>query len=50
MTVEITLDSNHHFLPMPKMSGEEDQAQEDEEDDEDELTSAVAEVVRRLYG
>jgi hypothetical protein len=44
VTVEITLDSNHHFLPMPKMGGVEDQIDpEDEEDDdeEEELTATV---------
>jgi hypothetical protein len=40
VTVEITLDSNHHFLPMPKMGGIEDGIMEDDEDEEeDELTA-----------
>jgi hypothetical protein len=43
VTVEITLDSNHHFLPMPKMAGENEEVPEDEEDDEDDLVSNVDE-------
>merc|ERR1719235_2168168 len=40
VTVEITLDSNHHFLPMPKMNPGEGGVEEDEDegDEVEELT------------
>ena len=35
VTVEITLDSNHHFLPMPKMHADSSDEEGDEDDAED---------------